>query len=244
MPTHQLHRYLLWPLLLLSHVLAASLLAWHLLAQVDFGYPLAHSALSIDEHIERFGPQNRYKEGFGQTDRDEHLRLFGEIARAIQNGGEGLADIRYTRPDGSRKALMREPEVVHLQDVSRLVGHYYRAGLTAAALLAALGSYAWYRRLVPPSGRRIAAGTVGLLGAGALGLWLAGPTRVFYLLHDYAFPADHPWFFYYQDSLMTTLMKAPDLFGFIGAELLVLTLLLWAGSAFWLRWLFIRRATA
>jgi hypothetical protein len=40
------------------------------------------------------------------------------------------------------------------------------------------------------------------------------------------FPEGHQWFFYYQDSLMSTLMKAPYLFGYIALALLVLTLAL------------------
>ena len=36
-------------------------------------------------------------------------------------------------------------------------------------------------------------------------------------MHEMVFPDDHQWFFYYQDSLMTTLMKAPDIFFAIGA---------------------------
>ncbi|MFN2223885.1 MAG: DUF1461 domain-containing protein, partial [Candidatus Promineifilaceae bacterium] len=37
-------------------------------------------------------------------------------------------------------------------------------------------------------------------------------------------PPGHQWFFYYQDSLMTTMMKAPVLFAGIAAEWLVLTI--------------------
>jgi hypothetical protein len=40
---------------------------------------------------------------------------------------------------------------------------------------------------------------------------------------------------------MTTLMKAPDLFGFIGALLLLLTLLLWGASVTGL-WLWLKTA--
>ncbi len=230
-------RYVLWPLLFISHLLAASLLAWHLLAQVDFGYSLGYPLLHIDQHIERFGPENRYKTGFGETSQEEHARLFHEISRSIQNDGKGLAEIRYTLPNGDSSRLMRPPEVVHLQDVARLVSHYYLAGLIAAALLVILVFYTWRRRLAPPKPGKVLAITAASLAAAGIALWLIGPVKVFYWLHEYAFPADHPWFFYYQDSLMTTLMKAPDLFGFIGALLLVLTLLLWALSgALMLHW--------
>src|SRR5690606_3870853 len=141
--------------------------------------------------------------------------LFGEITRAIQNGGEGLADISYRLPNGEQTPLMRTPEVVHLQDVAYLVRDLYRAGAGAALVLALCLAYAVTQRLVMPSARKLMLGFVAaLLLIGSVVLAIV-PVKVFYWLHDYAFPEEHPWFFYYQDSLMTTMMKAPDLFGFI-----------------------------
>ena len=63
-----------------------------------------------------------------------------------------------------------------------------------------------------------------LLVVAVLCLW--GFTSVFYYLHTVIFPADHQWFFYYQDSLMATIMKAPDIFSAIAAQLLAVALLL------------------
>lgn len=60
-----------------------------------------------------------------------------------------------------------------------------------------------------------------------LSLW--GFTSVFYYLHTVIFPADHQWFFYYHESLMATIMKAPDIFSAIAAQLLVVALLLATG---------------
>ena len=57
-----------------------------------------------------------------------------------------------------------------------------------------------------------------------LGLW--GFTEVFYYLHTVVFPAEHQWFFYYKDSLMASLMKAPDIFAAIAAQLVVVALLI------------------
>jgi hypothetical protein len=72
-------------------------------------------------------------------------------------------------------------------------------------------------------------GTIAALIAAVL---IIGSKKVFYYLHTWIFPPEHPWFFYYQDSLMTTLMKAPDLFGLIAALLLALWLLLWGATLF------------
>ena len=55
-----------------------------------------------------------------------------------------------------------------------------------------------------------------------------GPKDVFYKMHTLIFPSGHQWFFYYQDSLMTTLMKAPDLFAAIAVEWLLLTMIILA----------------
>jgi len=48
-----------------------------------------------------------------------------------------------------------------------------------------------------------------------------GFTDVFYYLHTLVFPDNHQWFFYYQESLMSSLMKAPDLFAGIAISLSV-----------------------
>ena len=57
-----------------------------------------------------------------------------------------------------------------------------------------------------------------------LSIW--GFTEVFYYLHTVVFPENHQWFFYYRDSLMATLMKAPDIFSAIAAQLLLIALFL------------------
>jgi len=53
-----------------------------------------------------------------------------------------------------------------------------------------------------------------------------GAKAIFYQLHIMIFPTDHQWFFYYQDSLMSTLMKAPDLFAGIAMQILGLSVVI------------------
>ena len=48
-----------------------------------------------------------------------------------------------------------------------------------------------------------------------------GAKAIFYQMHVLIFPPDHQWFFYYQDSLMSTMMKAPDLFAGIALQILL-----------------------
>ncbi|MDO3384102.1 lipoprotein intramolecular transacylase Lit [Gilvimarinus algae] len=229
-------RYLLWPAFFIGQFLSCGFLAWHLLAQVDFAYPQAYELLNIDRHIEEFGPQNRYRRGFADTDKQAHLSLFGQINDAIHHKPEALADIRFAPDGGKTQTLLREPEVVHLQDVARLINGVYTLGWFSLGLTAlTMGALLW-RRGPLPRPLRVLTGVVGALSLLIAAVFVIGPKRVFYTLHTWVFPPEHPWFFYYQDSLMTTLMKAPDLFGFIAIILLSLWLLLWSISL----WLFVR----
>ena len=218
----------LW-LLLPAAALAALWIAWRALAVVDFLYPVLYDAINIHDHIETFAPQNRYKTDFGKTAREERLRLFGEIVDAIHASGEGLAEIRYHRPDGEViDVLLREPEVGHLQDVANLVDRLAPIGWLAVAWttihLLLIRLFGWR---VPSLARLLGASLLAVSTAVCIVL-LVGARRVFYWFHEWVFPPDHPWFFYYQDSLMSTMMKAPDLFGAIAVVLLAVGLVLYA----------------
>lgn len=219
----------LW-LLLPAAALAALWLAWRCLALVDFLYPAFYGPLEIGQHIDRFGPQNRYRSGFETTSRDERERLFGAIVDAIHESGRGLESLEYRDAEGRAiDRLLREPEILHLQDVARLIDRIAPVGWLAAAWTAVhmllIRALAWP---VPPL-RRLLAASLGVSAAATVLVLAIGPQRVFYRLHDLVFPPENPWFFYYQDSLMSTMMKAPDLFGAIAVTLLLLGLLLYAG---------------
>jgi hypothetical protein len=229
---NNVRNFLLWPLLLLGHLLAVSLLAWHLLAQVNFAYPLGYKVLDVEQHIRHFGPLNRYKKEFEQTTKAEHLDLFAQITRAVQNHGEGLADIRYRLSNGTTTPLMREAEVIHLQDVANLIDVLYWAGLIGGLAWLCLLAYAYRQRVPFPALKKILLGFVSGLVLITLTILLIGPKAVFYWLHEQIFPDEHEWFFFYQDSLMTTLMKAPDLFGFIAVILVAVIMVLW-GLSVW-----------
>lgn len=205
--------------------LAALWLAWLLLAKVDFLYPVAYRLLDIPTTLHTFVPQNRHgRQDFIRTDAAEHARLFAAIAEAVRHGGQGLEGLRYHDPQGRELGgLLTADEVTHLRDVAHLIGFGERAGLLALAgwgglaLLLSLG-----RMPVPQTARLLAGSLAGfVLLAGAL--LVLGPVEVFYAWHRWVFPPDHPWFFYYQDSLMSSLMQAPNLFGFIGV--------LWLGAS-------------
>ena len=219
-------------LLLIATALLASLfLSWRALAAADFLFPLWYDVADIGAHIEEFGPQNRYRDKFEETSQSARLEAFAAIGRAVRDDGRGLDSLTYVDASGRSRTLLRPPEIVHLQDVARLIGILEPAGLAACVLFIAL--LYWLRRqpLELPGLGRLVGGTV-LFVMALVGLvWAIGPRDVFYVFHEWVFPAGHQWFFYYQESLMSTLMKAPDLFGYIAAALValaivVLTLLL------------------
>ena len=216
----------------ISWLIATFWLAWQLLVPVNFAYPVAYKMLHIQEHIDHYGPQNRFKRDFARTTPTERKRLFAAIVTAIQHHGNGLRDITYVTPDGYRDTLLREPEVVHLEDVASLIDKFnVAAWISLGISVMSLGLLAW-RRLPSPGPKQILIGLGGLLLATGAVLMIMGPTDTFYWLHTHIFPPNHEWFFYYQDSLMTTLMKAPDLFGFIAAIWVALALLLF-GLGMW-----------
>ncbi len=199
-------------------------LAWQSLSQVNFLYPLWYEVLAIDEHIDRFGPENYYKRGFETTDREQRHTLFAQMLRAINHGGEGLAELSYVTASGERHPLLREPERVHLESVARLIDSLRGMAHLMIALLAASVAAMWRLRLPPPSPLRVLLASGTIVALGGIGIVLYGAEDVFNALHELVFPPGEQWFFYYQESLMTTLLKAPDLFGALSVLLAGVTL--------------------
>lgn len=224
------NRFLLWPLLLGTKFVALFLLSWHFLAQVHFAYPVGYELLGLERHIAEYAPLNRHKAGFEHTTSEDHWRLFAEITDAIQHHGQGLNKIFYQLPNRQQVQLMHEAELIHLQDVANLVDRFYQVGISCGVLCLALLALAYWKQLPLPSVKKIALGFLGVIAVIAVVIIAIGAKDVFYWLHVKIFPDDHQWFFYYQDSLMTTLMKAPDIFAFIAVLILGLWIFLWCGS--------------
>ena len=225
-----------WAAYGLISFLVALFLGWKLLAGPDFLYGVWYRVLAIDAHIAEHAPRNRYRPGFAQTTESERKRLFSAVVEAVHNNPENLRRIRYHSADGKPiRRLLRRPEIVHLQDVAALVKSGLKFGwvmlgiwaLWSAALVAA-------RARVPALRRWLMTGSIAA-GVGFVTVLAIGPVRVFHAAHRWIFPPEHEWFFYYRDSLMSTLMKAPDLFGAIAATWLILILILWLAWAAALR---------
>jgi len=231
-------RVIFWPLFFICQLIGLALISWHLLAQFHFAYPAGYKLLSLDKHITEFAPLNRYKDDFELTTPEDHWRLFGEISNAVQANGAGLREISYRLRNGETTALMHEAEIIHLQDVANLIDVFYVAGTLCLLVWIGLIFFIHQQKLKLPSVKKILLGFLVGFAAVATIVFIIGPTAVFYWFHVQVFPDGHQWFFYYQDSLMTTLMKAPDIFAFIAALLLLLLITLWCVSLYGInRWL-------
>ncbi len=221
-----------WFAVLMGLLLTSLGMSWWLHAEFNYGYALWYDWLDLRGQIAEFGPQNRYIQGFQTLSREGHLAAFNAIVQAVHGPAgstvvEALRQIHFMPSTGHATALLREPEIVHLNDVAVLMARL-RAALIGVAILTVFGQYR-LRRRVPLIRWRWQGGLLLCLAlAGVLLLALLGFEAVFYQLHHWVFPENHAWFFYYQDSLMSTMMKAPDLFAAIGASLLGFGLILFA----------------
>lgn len=226
-----LARHFSWFIVLVALLIGCLGMSWMLQASLDYSYAFWYPILDIGGHIDRYGPQNHYIQGLELLSAAEHVRLFAEISRAVHDHGDGLTTIAF-EIQGKPQALLREPEVLHLQDVAKLIDVV--RWLVQGAVVLGVGGLYW----LLPGGRPQLRWQVRLmvfLAAGiALVCILVGPKKLFYLFHVWVFPPGHPWFFYYQDSLMSTLMKAPDLFAGIAVAILVPGVLLFVGVWYWI----------
>ena len=205
--------------------LAALWLAWLMLAQVDFLYGVWYEWLDIDRTIAQYAPQNRYRQDFAQTSMAERQRLMSALVRAIHNHGKGLETLRYHDAGGQVLGdFLRPPEILHLRDVAALLDRLRWLGWAAVLAWLIMTARMAFKSIQPPSLSRAMLSLGAVLGVLGAAILLIGPVQVFYQLHVWVFPPGHPWFFYYQDSLLTTLLKAPDIFGPITLSWLLLSL--------------------
>ncbi|AKH68789.1 Protein of unknown function (DUF1461) [Spongiibacter sp. IMCC21906] len=207
-------------------------LAWAAVASMNYGYGFWHDHGGLAENIEEYGPLNRHRKHFEDTDRQQRISLFAEIVEAVHHGGEGLREIRYQAPGQDYPtALLHRAEIIHLQDVSQLIRLAKSTLAAASGLWLLLTAGALWRKWPLPTVQQQLYGVV--LGSlcMAAALLAFGFERVFYQFHIWLFPPEHQWFFYYQESLMSTMMKAPVLFKYIGVSIGILATPLFVGIA-------------
>jgi uncharacterized membrane protein len=204
---------------------------WMVNAKLGYGYTWLYGFYETEQHIARYAPQNKFRQGFETTSVDEHQKFFQQIVDSVHANGEGLADISYEY-SGQTMPLLHEAERIHLQDVANLINAIHR--LAFCCLLVFMACFlGQYRHQSKSKGQaQEQASARGLLSIFALSLILMtaaffiwGAKAIFYYMHTLVFPDDHQWFFYYQDSLMSTLMKAPDLFAGIAIQIVLVGLI-------------------
>ena len=213
---------------------ACGLLSWHLLSKADFFFAQIYEYNELEDHIDHYAPQNRNRDDFEVTTRQERVRIFGEIVTAINSGGSGLDDIEYRTRSGEKiDKFLTSPEIEHLSDVSDLVSYAHRIGLIVAGALAIFyfscrahksikGTHLWRPASVASSfiSMLILSSTI------VAAVFAVGPQTVFYALHEVFFADKAQWYFYFQESLMTTLMPE-SVFATIAVMLFLVTLMLW-----------------
>ncbi len=216
-----------WVIYTLCGLICAFFISWILLAKVNFAYAWLHDAMDIQQHSRQYGPQNRYRHSFQYTNKTEHIRLFSAINTAIHNQGTGLSAIQYHHSNGSMiDNLLHRAEIIHLKDVANLLDVLKYLGAGATLIWLMLAAIYRFKLLPEPNLKQQTKSIMSLVGLIALVVFIIGPVSVFYTFHEWVFPHNHQWFFYYQESLMTILMKAPDLFGFIAILLTSLALII------------------
>ena len=210
------------------------MLSWRALSETNFFFSQIYEYKGIEEQIAKYGPQNRNRNDFETTTKSERAKIFEEIVRSVNNGGQGLEDIVYR--DASGKIIdtfLTQPEIDHLNDVARLITHLSGILSYLAAILGVLVMVFWigksWKNIEIWRPYTVAKSFLSMLALLLVccGMVLAvGPQRVFYALHEWIFAGMAPWHFYFQESLMTTMLTEP-LFGSISILLMVSAFAIW-----------------
>lgn len=218
---------LFWSLFLLLTFVATLPISWWGMAKVDFFYSSLYDGIGIDAHVQHYAPRNRFnKTEFEGTTKDERVDLFNAVVEAIHDKGHGLESLAYVRASNQQRVtLFTEAEVIHLKDVANLLEKLKPVMLGVIFVYLLLMFWVWIKRIKLPSAGRFSSLALMLLGTVVLVLSF-GPEKVFNQLHIWVFPENHQWFFYYEDSLMSTMMKAPDLFAYISGIWVFLSIFL------------------
>ena len=183
----------------------------------------------IESHIAEFAPQNRQNRiNFELTSKNERIRIVGKILRTVNSKGVGLETIKYFNTDGVPVNLfLTLAEVEHLKDVSVLVHLMNSIAFILMIIFIIIFSLAWRYKTTTPSLLMLTCNMVGFVIIATGCIIFIGPQIVFNELHEWVFADKSEWHFYYQDSLMTTLLKAPDTFATIAILMTAIALIFW-----------------
>jgi len=212
----------LWLCCCLFLVIFSLGLSWQVNKSVNFFYGFWYSQLNIAQTIKTYVPQNTQgKKDFADTSKLQHLQSFNQIVDEIHNGGNGLPTLNYQNKNNQNRILLTKSEVIHLQDVSVLINRLRSVSAINVMLLVIIVGGVYYIKQPEPPRRDKYIAVIMPSALVLIVLSAFGFTDVFYYLHTLVFPDNHQWFFYYQESLMSSLMKAPDLFAGIAISLSV-----------------------
>ncbi len=222
---------IIWLCLLWAFIVISCWGSWQLHRPFHFIYPLWYKILNIEQTIRDNVPINRHnKTDFPVDQVEEHYRLFAAISRALHRNDNELSRIRYRSTiNNAWRPLLTPAEIIHLQDVAVLITSFNWMAIISV-IIASVCIFI-VRTQYPPPWHFYTIACTATVGCIALPIMLLGAQNVFYWLHKAIFPPNHQWFFYYNDSLMSTLMQAPNLFGGIamtlaaGATLIFIVLL-------------------
>ena len=203
--------------------------SWHFLSKVNFFFNRLYDLHKIESHINEFAPQNRQnRNNFEHTSKDERVRIVGEILRTVNANGVGLKTIQYFNTDGVPINLfLTLEEVDHLEDVSVLVQSMNNLAFIFIIILIIITLMAWRYKRAPPSLLMLICSMASFVVIITGSIIFIGPLEVFNKLHELVFANKSQWHFYYQDSLMTTLLKAPDTFASMAVLLTAIALIFW-----------------
>jgi uncharacterized membrane protein len=202
---------------------------WIALAQQSFFYKQWYQLLDIDKTITEYAPLNRFgRENFVETNAEEHARLFEVITQAVHQQGNGLSAIEYNLSDEKSAVLLTADEVIHLQDVANLIATATIVMKVVAMIFIFSSLLMRYKEIAITPLKRQWVYAGGLMAVLLVFSLAVGVESLFYWLHTIVFPDNHQWFFYYEDSLMSTLMQAPNIFLPIGIVWLIATCVLWS----------------
>ena len=183
----------------------------------------------VESHINEFAPQNRQNRiDFELTTKAEQVRIFGAILRAINTKGVGLETIQYFNSDGlAVNFFLTLAEVKHLEDVSVLVQLMNSIALILTIVLIFILFAALKYKKTSPNLLASICCMVSFIVLNTGFIIFIGPLVVFNKLHEWIFIDKSQWQFYYQDSLMTTLFKAPDTFASMAILITVTAVAFW-----------------
>lgn len=217
---------LFWGAFLLLTFIVSLPATWLIMSKADFFYSALYDNIGIAEHVNKYAPRNTQgKADFVDTSKSERVELFHGVVVAINQHGKGLDELVYTGFGKQEKQLFTQAEVTHLQDVANLLDKLKPLVIGFVLLWLIIVATLKLKKIALPSGLQLLLNLLIILVL--LSAILAiGPEKIFNQLHMWVFPDKHQWFFYYEESLMSTMMKAPDLFAYIAAIWAVLSMVL------------------